>query len=62
MRSIEDLRGRDFIHYQDESIKYVVGAGMNGKTVIHWKGEANTTVYRDEQIMDFFERTVWILL
>ena len=62
MRSIEDLRGREFIHYGDESIKYVVGAGLDGRTVIHWKGKANTTTYRDEQIMDFFERTVWILL
>lgn len=62
MRSIEDLRGREFIHYQDESIKYIVGRGKDGKTVIHWKGDADTTVYRDEQIMDFFERTVWILL
>jgi hypothetical protein len=62
MRSIEDLRGREFIHYQDESIIYVVGRGKDGKTDIHWKGEANTTVYRDGQIMDFFERTVWILL
>ena len=62
MRNIEDLRGREFIHYQDESIIYVVGRGKDGKTVIHWKGEGNTTVYRDEQIMDFFERTVWILL
>jgi hypothetical protein len=60
--TIEDLRGREFIHYQDESIKYIVGRGKDGKTVIHWKGEANTTVYRDEQVVDFFERTVWILL
>jgi len=60
--TIEDLRGREFIHYQDESIIYVVGRGKDGRTVIHWKGEGNTVVYRDEQIMDFFERTVWILL
>ena len=62
MRSIEDLRGREFIHYQDESIIYIVGRGKDGRTVINWKGAADTTVYRDEQVMDFFERTVWILL
>jgi len=60
--TIEDLRGREFIHYQDESIIYVVGRGKDGRTVIHWKNKANTTVYRDEQVVDFFLRTTWILL
>ena len=58
---IEDLRGQEFFHYQDESIIYIVGRGKDGRTVIHWKGEANTTVYRDEQVVDFFEREIWIL-
>jgi hypothetical protein len=60
--TIEDLRGREFIHYKDESTIYIVGRGRDGRTVIHWKGKADTTVYRDEQVVDFFERTVWILL
>ena len=62
MRSIEDLRGRDFLHYQDDLITYVVGASMDGRTVIHWKGSEDTTVYRDEEVIDFFEREIWILL
>ena len=57
---IEDLRGQEFIHYKDESIVYVVGRGRDGRTVINWKGEANTTVYRDEQVVDYFDRGVWI--
>jgi hypothetical protein len=60
--TIEDLRGREFIHYQDESIIYVVGRGKDGRTVIHWKNKANTTVYRDEHVVNFFLKTTWILL
>ena len=60
--SIEDLRGKEFFHYQDESIRYVVGRSKDGKCIIHWKNKLNTTVYRDEQVMDFFERTVWVLV
>ena len=58
---IEDLRGREFIHFKDDSIIYVVGRGRDGRTVIHWKGKADTTAYRDEQVVDFFEREIWIL-
>jgi hypothetical protein len=58
--NIEDLRGQEFIHYKDESIVYVVGRGRDGRTVINWKGKADTTVYRDEQVVDFFEREIWI--
>ena len=58
---IEDLRGKEFIHHEDDSIIYIVGRGRDGRTVIHWKGEADTAVYRDEQVVDFFEREIWIL-
>ena len=57
---IEDLRGQEFFHYQDESIIYIVGRGKDGRTVIHWKGDADTTVYKDAQVVDFFERGIWI--
>ena len=60
--NIEDLRGREFIHYKDESIIYIVGRGKDGRTVIHWKDSADTTVYRDEQVVNFFLKTTWILL
>jgi hypothetical protein len=62
MTSIEDLRGKEFVHYKDEFIIYIVGRGRDGRTVIHWKGKADTTVYRDEQVVDFFERNIWISL
>ena len=58
---IEDLRGQEFVHFKDDSIIYVVGQSKDGRTVIHWKGEADTVVYRDEQVVDFFERGIWIL-
>ena len=58
---IEDLRGQEFIHFKDDSIIYIVGKGKDSRTVIHWKGEADTVVYRDEQVVDFFERGIWIL-
>ena len=58
---IEDLRGQEFVHFKDDSIIYIVGKGKDGRTVIHWKGEADTVVYRDEQVVDFFERGIWIL-
>ena len=58
---IEDLRGQEFIHFKDDSIIYIVGRGIDGRTVIHWKGDADTVVYRDEQVVDFFERGIWIL-
>ena len=58
---IEDLRGKEFIHFKDDSIIYIVGRGRDGRTVIHWKGEPDTAVYRDEQVVDFFEREIWIL-
>ena len=54
--SIEDLRGVEFIHHDDESIKYVVGRSKDGRCIVHWKGKPNTTVYRDEQVVDFFDR------
>jgi hypothetical protein len=59
---IEDLRGKEFIHRDDESLIYIVGRGKEGRTVIHWKDEADTTVYRDEQVVDFFEKDIWILI
>jgi hypothetical protein len=59
--NIEDLRGREFIHFKDDSIIYVVGRSRDGRCVIHWKDEADTQVYRDEQVVDFFEREIWIL-
>ena len=58
---IEDLRGQEFIHFKDDSIIYIVGRGIDGRNVIHWKGDADTVVYRDEQVVDFFEREIWIL-
>ena len=58
---IEDLTGKEFIHFEDDSIIYIVGRSKEGRTVIHWKDEADTTVYRDEQVVDFFEREIWIL-
>lgn len=57
---IQDLRGVEFVHHKDDSITYIVGRGQQGMTVIHWKGDADTTIYRDEQVVDFFERGVWI--
>ena len=60
--TIEDLRGQEFIHRDNESLIYTVGRGRDGRTVIHWKGKADTTVYRDEQVVDFFERERWILV
>ncbi len=60
--NIEDLRGREFIYHNDESTVYIVGRGKDGKTVINWKGSADTTVYRDGEIENFFERGRWILL
>lgn len=59
--TIEDLRGQEFIHHEDESVVYVVGRGKDGRTIIHWKGKADTTVYRDEYVVNFFERRIWIL-
>jgi hypothetical protein len=58
---IEDLRGEEFIHFKDDLTIYIVGRGKDGKTVILFKGEPDATVYRDEQIVDFFERGIWIL-
>jgi hypothetical protein len=58
---IEDLRGKEFTHCSEEFPIYVVGRGRDGRTIIHWKDEADTVVYRDEQVVDFFERGVWIL-
>lgn len=60
--TIEDLRGKEFIHRDNESLIYTVGRGRDGRTVIHWKDKADTTVYRDEQVVDFFERERWILV
>ena len=60
--TIEDLRGREFIYHKDESIIYIVGRGQDGRTLIKWKDSPDTTTYRDAQIMDFFERNIWILL
>ena len=57
---IEDLRGQEFIHHKDESTVYIVGRSKEGRTVIHWKDDADTIVYRDEQVVDFFERGIWI--
>jgi len=62
MMTIEDLRGREFVHFKDESDVYIVGKGRDGRTVINWKGSADTTVYRDGEIENFFERGIWILL
>ena len=62
MMTIEDLRGREFIYHNDESVIYVVGRGKDGKTVINWKDSADTTVYRDGEIENFFEKGRWILL
>ena len=58
--TIEDLRGTEFIHHDDDSLIYVVGRGKDGRTVIHWKGDRDTVVYRDDQVVDFFERGIWI--
>jgi hypothetical protein len=57
---IEDLREVEFVHFKDDSIIYIVGRGREGRTVIHWKGAADTVVYRDEQVVDFFERGIWV--
>ena len=62
MMTIEDLRGRKFVCHNDEEIVYTVGRGKDGKTEINWGGSADTTVYRDGQVEDFFERGIWILL
>jgi hypothetical protein len=58
---IQDLRGEEFIHFKDDSTIYIIGRGKDGKTVIHYKGEPSTSVYRDEQVVDFIERGIWIL-
>jgi hypothetical protein len=58
---IEDLRGQEFVHFKDDSIIYVVGQSKDGRCTIHWKGDADTIFYRDEQVVDFFERGIWIL-
>jgi hypothetical protein len=60
--TIEDLRGREFVCHNDESIVYIVGRGQDGRTVINWNDSADTVVYRDGQVEDFFERGIWILL
>jgi hypothetical protein len=60
--TIEDFRGKQFTYHEHGFPTYVVGSGKDGKTVIHWKGKGNTTVYKDKQVVDFFERGVWILL
>lgn len=58
---IEDLRGTEFKHHSDEDPQiYIVGKSSDGICVIHWKNRANTTVYRDEHVVDFFERGIWI--
>ena len=58
---IEDLRGTEFKHHSGEDPQiYVVGRGRDIGTVIHWKDSAKTTVYRDDQVVDFFERGIWI--
>ena len=62
MMTIEDLRGRKFAYHNDELTVYIVGRGKDGKTVINWEGSADTVVYRDGQVEDFFERGIWILL
>jgi len=58
--TIEDLRGQEFIHRDDESTIHVVGRSRDGRCVIHWKNKADTTVYRDDQVVDFFKRDVWV--
>lgn len=58
---IDDLRGRSFIHHQDVDLIYVVGKSKDGRCVIHWENKADTVVYRDEQVVDFFERGIWVL-
>lgn len=60
MRSIEDLRGKKFFHHDDKSLIYIIGRGKEGKTIIHWKDKANTAVYKDEQVVDYFDRGVWV--
>ena len=62
MMTIEELRGREFVHSKDESIVYTVGEGKQGRTVINWEDSANGVVYGDSQVEDFFERGIWILL
>lgn len=57
---IEDLRGIEFVHCADDSLIYIVGKSREGRCVIHWKDKAGTTVYRDDQVVDFFERGIWI--
>ena len=59
--TIEDLRGTEFIHHSSEDPQiYTVGKGRDGRTVIHWKDDRDTVVYRDEQVVDFFERGIWV--
>ena len=58
--NLEDLRGREFIHFRDDSVIYIVGQSKDGCCTIHWEGEESTQHYRDEQVVDFFEREIWI--
>jgi hypothetical protein len=58
--NIEDLRGQEFVHHKDDSLIYIVGRGRDGRTVINWKNKADTVVYKDEQVVDFFEREIWV--
>jgi len=58
---IDDLRGTEFKHHSDEDPQiYIVGKSREGRCVIHWKNKADTTTYRDEQVVDLFERGIWI--
>lgn len=58
---IENLRGTEFKHHSDEKTQiYIVGKSKDGICVIHWKNKADTTTYRDEQVVDYFERGIWV--
>jgi hypothetical protein len=60
---IDDLRGKEFTHCSEEFPIYVVGKSVDGICDIHWKNKSHssfTTVYRDEQVVDYFKRGIWI--
>ena len=58
--NIEDLRGKQFIHFKDDSVIYTIGESEDGICTIHWT--TDTVTYRDSEVENYIDNGTWILV